>query len=209
MKDKRLEESFEKIISYFEEVEERREELLKSVREILMLCSKAIFDLHAERFKDARGKILRAKHRLFELKGIATNELKKYLVPAETELVEVYVLEAIINNKEIPSIDELKVSEIAYAMGILDCIGELKRRLYELIRLGKSKEANETFSIMERLYSLSFPLASYDKVASGIRRKVDVARNTLELARAAVAEEIRRANLIKSIESLKRLNKSE
>lgn len=209
MKDREFEKCFEKIVKYFEEVEMKREELLKSIREVLLLCSKAIVDLHSQRIRDAKSKIQRAKIRLVKLRNIANNELKRYLVPAETEFVEVCALEAIVSKKKIPTMDKLEVSEIAYVMGILDCIGELKRRLYELIRLGKSKEAYDTFVVMERLYSITFPLSSYDRVAPGIRRKVDVARNVLESARAAVAEEARRADLIKSIEKLKKQTKNE
>jgi len=41
---------------------------------------------------------------------------------------------AVIENKEFPSLKSLKVSEESYILGLLDCIGELKRLVLDNIR---------------------------------------------------------------------------
>jgi len=103
---------------------------------------------------------------------------------------------AIVQKKEIPSAKSLGVSDESYILGLLDCIGELKRQVYDDIRVGKSREAARIFEIMENLYLYLYPFASYDKLVKETRRKLDVNRVLVEGVRAALTEEVRRANLI-------------
>jgi translin len=88
-------------------------------------------------------------------------------------------------------------------LGLLDCIGELKRLTYDKIRCGNSIEAMKIFDIMEKLYSTLYPLTIYDKIIKEMRRKIDVNRILIEDTRSAITEEIRRTELIDSIRSIK------
>ena len=88
-------------------------------------------------------------------------------------------------------------------LGLLDCIGELKRLTYDKIRYGNSIEAMKIFDIMEKLYSTLYPLTIYDKIIKEMRRKIDVNRILIEDTRSAITEEIRRTELIDSIRSIK------
>ena len=87
---------------------------------------------------------------------------------------------------------------------MLDLIGELKRNVFDNIRVGKSKEATRIFEIMENLYLHLYPFAMYDKLVKEARKKLDVNRKLIEDTRSAVTEEVRRANLIDSINKFKK-----
>ena len=40
----------------------------------------------------------------------------------------------------------------SYVLGLLDCVGELKRQVFDKIRIDKIDEAIRIFEIMENLY---------------------------------------------------------
>ena len=75
----------------------------------------------------------------------AKNNFKKYLITPEQEFVEAHSFLAVIENKEIPSLKSLKVSEESYILGLLDCIGELKRFVLDNIRNDQLKKAEMNF----------------------------------------------------------------
>ena len=84
-------------------------------------------------------------------------------------------------------------------MGLLDCIGELKRLVLDNIRKDRLKEGNRIFNVMENLYLVLYPLAMYDKIVKEARRKLDVNRVLVEETRAVITEEIRRNHFINAL----------
>ena len=130
--------------------------------------------------------------------------MSRYIITPEQEFVEAQTLLYIVENKQISSHKNMKVSEESYVLGLLDCIGELKRLVLDNIREGKSKEAQRIFSIMENLYLNLYPFASYDKILKEARRKLDVDRILLEDCRTILTEEIRRKKLIDAINKIKK-----
>ena len=106
---------------------------------------------------------------------------------------------AVVENKEIPSLKSLKVSEGSYILGLLDCIGELKRLVLDNIRNGQLKKADRIFSVMENLYQTLYPFVMYDKIVKEARRKLDVNRVLVEETRAVITEEIRRNHFVKAL----------
>ena len=106
---------------------------------------------------------------------------------------------AVTENKEIPSLKSLKVSEGSYLLGLLDCIGELKRLVLDNIRKGQLEKADRIFDVMENLYQTLYPFALYDKIVKEARRKLDVNRILVEETRAVITEEIRRNHFVKAL----------
>ena len=92
----------------------------------------------------------------------------------------------------------------SYVLGLLDCIGELKRKVFDNIRIGDISEAMRIFEIMEDLYLKLYIFSMYDKVVKEVRRKIDVNRNLVEDVRSAITEEKRRFELIKSFQKYER-----
>ncbi len=99
--------------------------------------------------------------------------------------------------------NSLKVSNEAYVLGLLDLIGELKRNVFDNIRVGKSKDASSIFEIMENLFLYLYPFAMYDKIVKEARKKLDVNRRLIEDTRGAITEEVRRTNLRDSLNKIK------
>lgn len=191
--------SLEAIDVELKDVQERREKLIKGTRDAVMLCSKSIVALHRGELEAAKKDMEGAKAMLEEFHTSAQDDLKKYVSVAEQELVEAYALHSIIEGSEIPSMESLQVSGPAYLTGLLDCVGEIKRLVYDSMRTGKGRNAESLFAIMEEIYGAVYPFAVYDNVVAGLRKKLDVARMLIEDVRAVVTEESRRRVLIDAV----------
>ena len=200
---KNVKSSLPLISKNLEKTNSKREFLIKNNRETVILCSQAIISIHKNDLNTAKKKIAKAKSELTKLKQKSTGDLIRYIITPEQEFVEAASLLAVIEGKEIPSVKSLNVSDESYILGLLDCIGELKRQVIDKIRVGDSKRATQLFDVMENLYLLLYPFASYDKIVKETRRKLDVNRMLVEETRSVLTEEIRRQELIKAINKKK------
>lgn len=171
---------------------ERRERVLKDGRDVVSACSRAIIDVHTGKVKEAEGEIQSAKNRLAALKKSSDGSVSRYLVSPEAEFVEASAVLALARDAPTPSMEKLDVSPEAYLLGLLDTIGELKRLVLDSILRRRLAEARRYFGVMQELYSLCSPLAVYDHVVNGARRKIDVARMLVEDTRGLLAEEMGR-----------------
>jgi len=194
-----IQSSLEQIDKSLKDVQDRREKLIKGTRDVVMLCSKSIVSMHHSELEDAKSKMDQAKAMLEEFRKYARQDLYRYISVAEQELVEAYVLKSVMDNKPMPSMKELDVTGESYLTGLLDCVGEIKRLVYDRMRTDKGKDAEKLFATMEEIYNAVYPFAVYDNIVSGLRRKLDVARMLIEDIRATVTEESRRKALIEAI----------
>ena len=200
---KNVKSSLPLISKNLEKTNAKREFLIKNNRETVILCSQAIISIHKNDLNTAKKKIAKAKSELTKLKQKTSGNLVRYIITPEQEFVEAVSLLAVIEGKEIPSVKSLNISDESYILGLLDCIGELKRQVIDKIRVGDSKRATQLFDVMENLYLLLYPFASYDKIVKETRRKLDVNRMLVEETRSVLTEEIRRQELIKAINKKK------
>ena len=176
-----------------------REFLIKNTRDVVIFCSHSIIAAHKGDLRLAKQKIKKAEIILKRNQQKAKNNFKKYLITPEQEFVEAHSFLAVVENKEIPSLKYLKVSEESYVLGLLDCIGELKRFVLDNIRNNQLKKADRIFNVMENLYQALYPFAMYDKIVKETRRKLDVNRILVEETRAVITEEIRRNHFVKAL----------
>jgi translin len=186
-------------------IENRREQLIKESRDIIILCSQSIISLHQGHIQESQLKLDKAKDLYFSLKTLAQTDLLRYLSMSEQELVECSLLMSIVKNEALPGLDEIGVSSQAYLFGILDCIGEIKRMVYDMVRLNRYDQAEYLFTVMQEIYSEIYPFSIYDNIVSGIRKKLDICKILIENTRELITEEARRSIII---ESLKKLDSS-
>jgi len=201
---KNVKPSLNKIAKSLSEVQDAREFLLQNTREIIILCSKSIISVHKEDMKSAKNNLKQADVLLKKYKKKATPDLRRYMITPEQEFVEAASLIAIVEKNEIPSEKELDVMPESYVLGLMDCVGELKRMIFDKIRIGDIDNASRVFEIMENLYLHLYPFSMYDKVVKEARRKIDVDRILVDDARGAITEEKRRSELIKALNKLQK-----
>ncbi|AIC15458.1 translin family protein [Nitrososphaera viennensis] len=198
--------SLEAINRDLKDVQERREKLIKGTRDAVMLCSKSIIAMHHGQLGEAAEMMGQAKAMLAEFRVHAGDDLYRYIALAEQELVEAYVLRAVMEgqSQQLPSMADLEVSGPSYLTGLLDCVGEIKRLVYDRMRSGNEKDAESLFAVMEDIYGAVYPFAVYDNIVAGLRKKLDVARMLIEDIRAVVTEEKRRKAMVDAIGGLEK-----
>ena len=182
----------------------RRDKVLKESRDVISASSRAIIDVHTGKMKDAELEIAKAKTLLASLKKSSDGSVSRYLVSPEAELVEASAVFALAKDRPVPSMEALGASPEAYLLGLLDTVGELKRLVLDSILQRNLAKAKGYFEVMEELYSLCSPLAVYDHVVNGARRKIDVARMLVEDTRGLLAEEMGRESVSKSMARLEK-----
>ncbi len=183
-------------------IENRREQLIKESRDVIILCSQSIISLHQGHIQESQLKLDKAKDLYSSLKTLAQVDLLRYLSMSEQELVESSLLMSIVRNEPLPGSDEIGVSSQAYLFGILDCIGEIKRMVYDMVRLGRYEQAEFLFRIMQEIYNYIYPFSIYDNIVNGIRKKLDICKILIENTRELITEESRRSILIESLKKL-------
>ena len=201
---KNVKSSLDRISKTLSNTQENREFLLKNTREIIILCSRSIISVHKGDLKTAKKNLTQADLLLQKYRKKATSDLRRYLITPQQEFVEAACLIAVVEGKEIPSDKKLKVFEESYVLGLLDCVGELKRMVFDKIRIGAIKDALRIFEIMENLYLHLYTFSMYDKVVKEARRKIDVDRILVDDTRGAITEEKRRSELIETLKKLKK-----
>jgi translin len=201
---KNVKPSLNKIAKDLGLVQDAREFLLKNTREIIILCSKSIIAVHKGDLTIGKNNLKQAEILLKKYKKKATGGLRRYLITPEQEFVEAACLIAIVEKKEIPSDKKLAVMPESYVLGLLDCVGELKRQVFDKIRIDDIDEATRIFEIMENLYLQLYTFSMYDKVVKEARRKIDVNRILVDDVRSVITEEKRRTELIKILKKLEK-----
>src|SRR6187402_1013077 len=186
----------EEINKKFKDIEERRNTIIKGTRDATILCSKAIVSMHAHKKSESIENIEKAKRLLQQFRELGKDDLQKYLYVAEQEYVEACCLFSIIEDNVIPSMRSLEVYDISYVMGLLDCIGK--------IRSEGISNVNTLFELMDRIYGTIYPLAVYDNLMPGLRKKLDISRLLIENVRAIITEEKRRTVMIERIQEFER-----
>jgi translin len=180
----------------------RRENLLKESRATIALSSRAIVNIHTGKKTESEKELMQNNDLLIDLRKIADEDLKRYLIPPETEYAEAMILRAISADEDIPSQEILKVGNEGYILGLLDAVGEIKRMVYDNLRKGEVTRASDLFELMEEIYTRLSPYAVYDHIIQGVRRKLDVSRILVENTRAAITEEVRRMEFLKGMTSV-------
>ncbi len=185
------------------QLEISRETLIKETREVISLCSKAIILLHSNKIQEAETLLDKSSLLIKNLKNYVIFDLERYLWPAEQEYVEAIVLKEILTKKPaLSSHEDMDVSLNAYVTGLLDCIGEIKRMIYDHLRKNNFDFSLSLFDTMQSIYSLIYPFSIYDNIVPGTRKKLDVSKRIIEDVRVTMTEEYRRTAFLSQFEGI-------
>jgi len=174
--------SIEKVVKLLEDEEEEQDELLRITREIVRGCSVAIKCIHSKELKECRRNIEKVEKLVERMRKF--EKFENITIQAYQEYAEAMVLLSIIEKRDIPTYEELGIPFKAYLLGLLDCVGELRREMLEELKTGNKRKADYYFSKMEELYEALLPVRFSNSLIPNFRRKQDVARMQLEQARS-------------------------
>jgi translin len=187
---KNLDKIVDKIEKSIDDKDRVREKALRSSREIIIGCRKAIQCIHQDLMKDAKNNIKKASVKLQELYNLTGGYPELYhagfVENAAQELVEANCLFNIMKGKDLPDPDELQTTYSSYLLGLCDLVGELRRTALDSIRSGDAKEADKCLNMMEEIYDVIIRF-DYPSGLIPIKKKQDMVRGLIERTRGELA----------------------
>jgi translin len=185
-----LNEIIDKIEKNIDNKDRVREKALRSSREIIIGCRKAIQLIHQDSMKKSQQLIKKASNELSKLYDITIDHSDLYhagfVENAAQEYVEAHCLYNILKKKDLPDPDKIQTTYSAYLKGLCDVVGELRRKSLDSILINESEKANEYLKLMEDIYDAIIRF-DYPSGLIPIKRKQDMVRGIIEKTRGELA----------------------
>lgn len=118
-----------------------------------------------------------------------------YTQDAIKEFCEATLTCSYIENRVVPTPDEMGVIYSTYLRGLAETPGELRRRCMDILRMGYSDEAERLLGHMDEIYSILVTMDYPDAVTNGLRRQTDLLRGIVERTRADLTLSLREEHL--------------
>lgn len=181
-----------------------REAGLRNCRRIIRLSANAIRSLHRGEHDAAEGLMGEAQSLLEETTEILADHPAilhaGFVHDAAKEYAEARTTAALAAGDPLPSPEELGVLVPAYLNGLGEAVGELRRRLLDLLRAGDLEGAEQTLGSMDAVVELLASLDYPDGMTGGLRRTTDVARALVERSRSDLTTTIVQERLRRRLE---------
>lgn len=181
-----------------------RDAALYRSRELIRLCATAIRAAHREEWATAEALLTEAD----QIAGQVTQMLEPYpdlfyagyTQDGLKELVEAHLMVALAKDAPLPNAEALAVPSATYLGGLCEAASELRRRCLDLLRRGRTEEAQRLLGAMDDIYDLLVTFDFPDAVTGGLRRRVDQLRGVLERTRGDVTQALRQDRLMAALE---------
>ena len=176
-----------------------RDATLNRSRELIRYCALSIRAIHRHEWAEAEGLLQTAR----EAARVMSADLAQYhdlygagyTQDALKELVEAHVLYAIVRDQPLPTPEELETPAPAYLNGLAEAASELRRFALDLIRLGRTREAEPYLAAMDDIYIQLVTMDFPDALTGGLRRTTDMLRGVLERTRGDLTVAVRQEDL--------------
>lgn len=164
-----------------------RERGLSSARDAIRACSNAIRAMHRHETETSSELVSQAQAHLDEaheaLKDHPEILHAGFVHDAEKEVAEARITFALTTGADLPTHEELGLPPAAFAKGMAESIGEIRRHILDLMRQGDLKRCEELLASMDEMYFLLTTMDYPDAITHGLRRLTDVARSIIERTR--------------------------
>jgi len=183
-----------------------RDKALSQARQLIRSCSLAIRAVHRDDTDEMQEHLTEA----YKLAKTLTTDLQDYpdlffagyTQDALKEYAEAKVTCALIQNQPLQTPEELGVVNATYLKGLSEVVGELRRRILDILRHGYSEEAERLLSHMDDIYSVLVTIDYPDAITYGLRRQTDIARSIIEKTRGDITFSLRGEHLEQAIKRL-------
>lgn len=202
----KLEKIAEQIRQNFEIRTAIRDQALKQTRQLTRACSLAIRAVHRNDL-DIMEDYLQEAQTLADkirdnLKDHPDLQYAGYTKDSLKEFVEANITCSLLQNQALHTPEELGVDDATYLNGLAEVVGELRRRILDILRSGYSQEAERLLNHMDDIYSILVTMDFPDAITHGLRRQTDLARNLVEKTRGDVTFSLRGEDLTQAISTL-------
>jgi translin len=202
----KLEKIAEQIRQALEQRNAIRENALKQARQLTRACSLAIRAVHRNEFNLMENFLAEAQTLADNLRNNLRDYPDLYYAgysqDALKEFVEANVTCALIQNQALQTPEELGVEYTTYLNGLAEVVGELRRRILDILRTGYSQEAERLLNHMDDIYSVLVTMDYPDAITNGLRRQTDNVRGIIEKTRGDITFSLRGEDLAQAIHRL-------
>lgn len=210
----KLEQVAEEIRGDFDARTKVRDTALSDARMLIRHCSQAIRAVHREDFKKASEDLAAASALADALRAnmetFPSVYFSGYTQDALKEYAEAKGVFALVQHEELPTREELRLEGSTYLKGLSEVIGELRRRILDLMRSGHSPEVEQLLQYMDDIYTILVTMDYSDAITHGLRRQTDIARSIIERTRGDMAMSYRQQRLEETLREVEgRMNNAE
>lgn len=202
----KLEQIAEQIRRDFDEQTTARDKALTQARALTRECALAIRAVHREERDVMQGHLDEAARLVAGLRtGLEPYPdlyHSGYTQDALKEFAEANITCALIRRQSLPTPHELGIVPHTYLNGLAEAVGELRRRILDILRHSYSEEVELLLGYMDDIFSVLVTMDYPDAITYGLRRQTDVARSIIERTRGDVTFSLRGEHLERSISKL-------
>jgi translin len=195
-----LEEIAERIRLEFDAQNDARDKALVQTRTLTRHCAHAIRAIHRLEREKANEELSEAGEIVHALTTTLKSEYPNFYFAGYTqdalkEYAEARIVYALVDNDSLPSPEELDLEPATYLKGLSEAVGELRRRILDILRGGHSAEAERLLKHMDEIYAVLVTMDYPDAVTYGLRRQTDIARSIIERTRGDLTLSFRQQQL--------------
>lgn len=198
----------ERIHASLEDRTKVRDQALQQTRLLTRHCANAIRAVHRDENKLAHEHLDEARSLVVELNknkpDYADLFYAGYTQDALKEYAEATITHAIINQKPLPTPEELNIEYATYLKGLAETAGELRRRCLDILRHNEIEEAERLLSIMDEIYAVLVTMDYPNAITGGLRRLTDIVRGVTERTRGDMTMSLRQERLEKRLQAFEK-----
>jgi translin len=202
----KLEKISEQIRKNFDARTAARDNALAQARQLTRACSLSIRAVHRSETDTMNSHLQEARKLADSLRDSLASYpdlfYAGYTQDALKEFVEANVTCALIRNEPLQTPEELVVEPSTYLNGLAEVVGELRRRVMDILRHGYSAEVERLLGYMDEIYSVMVTMDYPDAITNGLRRQTDLARGIIEKTRGDITFSLRGEHLEQAIGKL-------
>ncbi len=180
--------NFEEIRTTLDSRFAARERAIALSREVIRSSANAIRALHRSEWVLAGSLVAGAAERLGVLADVVAGHgdlaHSALVADAAKEYAEARLTEALLTGAPLPRPADLGVDPVPYLHGLGETVGEMRRRMLDLLRSEDLPEANRLLDMMDQIVDYLATMDYPDGMTNGLRRTTDVARSLVERSRA-------------------------
>ena len=200
----RLEDIANQIREEFDAQNDARDRALSQTRILTRHCAHAIRAVHRRERENAAAELDKAAKIVDMLCNTLKNDhpslyFSGYTQDALKEYAEARIVNALVDDLALPTPGELELEPATYLRGLAEAVGELRRRILDILRGGHSMEAERLLQHMDEIYAVLVTMDYPDAVTYGLRRQTDICRGIIERTRGDVTLSFRQQQLEQTI----------
>jgi translin len=165
-----------------------REQAIVGSREVIRSSANAIRALHRAEWDQAASLITQAAEgqakMMAAVAGHADLIHAGFVADAAKEYAEARITQAFFTGTQMPTHLDLGVDPVPYLHGLGEAVGEMRRRMLDLLRGEDLAEASRILEEMDDIVDLLATIDYPDGMTNGLRRTTDVARSLVERSRS-------------------------